>query len=171
MEVLRKDFEGSGLNWRLENITRTTNADWYDLSGLKSDAQTQMKKELREGVADTLNVFTVGSITTSDGQALGYATFPKSYDDEPENDGVVVLYSSLPGSSAGRSQCLGIHFNTHLFFLEPYNLGKTLTHEVGHWVGLYHTFQGGCDGGDMVDDTPPEVSNRSLHFSIYELFF
>jgi len=140
--VLNQDYAGSGIQWKLASTTRTANAAWFSSVGPDSSSQTTMKNQLRQGGAADLNVYTVGFASGSGAGLLGYSTFPSSYSGSPKDDGVVMLYSSVPGGSATN-----------------YNLGRTLTHEAGHWVGLYHTFQGGCASpGDSVSDTPPEAS-------------
>ena len=137
MSVLNNAFAGTGWSFSLVTTTRTTNTSWFNNCASVS-TETAMKNALRQGTADDLNIYTCNP----SGGLLGWATFPSSYNGNPKYDGVVLLYSSLPGGSAA-----------------PYNLGDTGTHEVGHWMGLYHTFQGGCNGsGDTVADTPAEQS-------------
>lgn len=141
MNVLNQAFSRIGLGFELRDTIRTLNADWFNNAAPETSKQFAMKKALRQGDANALNIYTVGFNTDRARGLLGYATFPADYDSNTLDDGVVVRYSTLPGGSEA-----------------PYNEGQTLTHEVGHWVGLYHPFQGECDGdGDYVDDTPAEA--------------
>jgi Pregnancy-associated plasma protein-A len=133
MQVLNANFAGTGFTFVLAGVTRTVNEAWYLLNS--TGDEQEMKKALRRGGADTLNVY-----TTSGAGFLGWAYFPSTYDSREYIDGIVIDYRSMPGGEYGRE----------------FSLGKTLTHEAGHWFGLYHTFQGGCNtNGDYVDDTPP----------------
>lgn len=135
LAVLNNAYASSGTTFQLAEVKRTSNATWFhDPQG----SERTLKGALHTGTAQDLNFYTadLGS------DLLGWATFPSSYAGSPSMDGVVVHYQSLPGGS-----------------LANYNEGDTGTHEVGHWMGLFHTFQGGCGGtGDSVADTPEEQS-------------
>lgn len=119
--------------YSLKAIDFSYNDAWSTVT--PGPVEKEMKAATRVGGKETLNVWTA-SIGDN---LLGWATFPTRKLNS--NDGVVILDESMPGGTAGK-----------------YSLGDTLTHEVGHWLALYHTFQGGCNGqGDQVADTPAEA--------------
>lgn len=75
---------------------------------------------------------------------LGYSSFP--YVGQPgTDDGIVMRHDRMGNIGTAVSQ----------------SEGRTLTHEVGHYVNLFHPFQGGCFQGDLVNDTPPVASSSS----------
>ena len=143
IEVLNLSYAGfyggadTGFRFDLRRVDRTTNTRWFNMTPGGAD-EYKAKRALRRGGANALNFYTVDG-----GKYLGWAYFPSGYASRPYVDGVIMAFASMPGSTIPG--------------YENYNLGFTATHEAGHWLGLYHTFQGGCNAnGDFVADTPAE---------------
>ncbi len=124
----------TGIGFTLAGVERIANNTWH------ADRQsTTYRSKTRQGGKNALNIWVV------DFKYLGIATFPWDYASNPSIDGIRVHYASFPGGSATN-----------------YDQGETATHEAGHWLGLFHTFQGGCTGpGDEVADTAAQASPSS----------
>jgi len=135
----------TGYTFQKASVSRTHDNQWFHMTP-GSRAEFVAKTTLTVYPPATLNLYTCGP----GHRLLGWATFPWELADNQNMDGVVIHYASLPGGP-----------------LAPYNLGGTAIHEVGHWLGLLHTFQDGCgdesadgcdDTGDLVCDTPGEAA-------------
>ncbi|KAK6505639.1 hypothetical protein TWF481_007530 [Arthrobotrys musiformis] len=142
LEVMNDNYKQTGVRFSLKDTTRTVNKEWA-VAPVDEDDKTvelAMKRKLRKGGYAALNVY---FRPLGDG-LLGICEFPDAVEPDSEEfwrDGCQVLHSSVPGGST-----------------KNYDMGITATHEIGHWFGLFHTFQDGCAGGDQVDDTPAQAS-------------
>jgi len=140
---LNDAYGPSDVQFRLVDTTFTTNANWASGSG-----EVAMKRQLRQGDYKTLNLYFTDVAKLDGMEALGYCFFPEPNVSTGSStfirDGCVIVAETVPGGTAA-----------------PYNLGGTAVHEVGHWFNLFHTFQDGCNGGDLVADTPAQARQTS----------
>jgi hypothetical protein len=137
IDELNRAYRGTGFSFTLRSVDRTENCNWFT-KNTSYGVEKSIKKALAIDVPHTLNVYTV----LPGHSLLGWSYLPQSLPEGSYLQGVVIHYASLPGGAAA-----------------PFNLGGTLDHEVGHYLGLLHTFENGCvEPGDFIDDTPFEAS-------------
>jgi hypothetical protein len=151
MKVLNEDYRAiadtpgsqgfdSGIQFSLAGITRTQNDLWFNDED--NEGYTQA---LNRDPAKNINVY----VNSANGY-LGYASFPQE-GAGLVNDGIVMNYATIGGRNNG---------------YQVYDQGRTLVHEMGHYLGLHHTFEGysACNnsysGGDLIVDTPAEAAEH-----------
>jgi len=148
IDVLNEDYGAFGngalgtdvhVQFVLAGVTRSNNNNWYNDGG-------SYWTSLAWDTTRYLNIY-----TNTAGGNLGYAYVPSGGGVVGNSWDRVVLYWPAVGRPAP--------------YGPPYDLGRSATHEVGHYLGLYHTFDGGCsspsgcyDNGDLICDTNPESS-------------
>ena len=145
--VLNQEYAVYGFQFELApGVRGNANPDYTDNAAWYRDDEAAFKTALKEGSGDDLNLY-----INNGGGYLGYAYLPAIVG-TPQDvlDGVVLAWGTLPGADQpGISDIPGY----------VYNLGDTGTHEVGHYLGLLHTFDGSCSKtGDTVADTAAERS-------------
>ena len=128
----------------------TTGINRYDF-GQSSYTMSQFNSDVKPITIwdrdSYMNFWTCETLTSPQGNLLGYAQFPGG---SADTDGVVCIASSV-GSIANPNPEGGV-----------YSRGRTATHEIGHWLSLYHIWgddNGSCTGSDEVDDTPNQGGN------------
>lgn len=124
----------------LASFERVRRDSWHK-ARIGGRADVDMRRALHRGGPQDLNLYVLEPRDPyAQNVVLGWATPPSQARKRTDLDGVVLHQESLPGGS-----------------FSSYNRGDTAVHEVGHWLGLFHTFEGGCEGpGDLVEDTPAQ---------------
>ncbi|KAJ5661628.1 uncharacterized protein N7477_009244 [Penicillium maclennaniae] len=163
ISILQDAYEDASIHFRLQGVTRHVNDVWA-----RNEDEVAMKTALRRGSYRTLNVYFQTDLQASPGDAgradhrgaltsndlsssvLGFCTLPDpsvnatSARADYIKDGCNVLAKTMPGGS-----------------LDLYNRGGTAIHEIGHWNGLLHTFQGESCSSDNLGDYIADTAQQS----------
>ncbi|KAF5128616.1 Extracellular metalloprotease [Metarhizium anisopliae] len=148
IEAMNRNFDGSGISFTLVSVSYTENQDWATYRDVEA-----MKDDLREGTYADLNLYYISSIAEDRGQITtsGRCSMPVTFTsngkpvDITTRKDIVVSEEYLVGDG-----CVIVARAVD---------GDTVTHEVGHWLGLLHTWKSDCsDDGDMIDDTASQES-------------
>ena len=139
--VLNSVYNEFGYSFYINSIDSAVNAGWYYATDShkyetdpwdNDDQFLAMTQAMTVDVLNSINYFWTGASMTA-----GLGVYPWSFSEEDSRHGIYCAYYTIPGGSY------------------PFTEGYTGVHEVGHYFGLYHTFENGCSNpGDSVDDTP-----------------
>ncbi len=138
IDIFNDAYAPYDIFFTLVSVDYTMNDNWF---GDMDQYESAYKQQLNIDPVHHLNIYS-GNMPG----LLGWSYLPYQWSEGSYMHGVCILYSCLPGGTS-----------------YPYNAGDSAVHEVGHYLGLEHTFRNGCSANnDYVDDTPQEDNGNNI---------